>query len=291
MRIDPAASGPDTHLDPDRMADLFDGLLAPDAAEAARGHLASCAQCADDFALITMDSGLAGVLTPEPIPMDVAIRVEAALHREPPLSGASTGSAGSAASAASQQSVAPRRSRRFRLVFGSLAGASLVIAGAVAGITALNSSADSKSSVSTAAGNDTSSRDSLHGDSTNSKAAGAAPDVTGPSSVPALAPDSPQSVESQAEQLLRKSGQTPQAANGSGESKAQSERFQCPPDGLQNVAPLGMTAITYQGQPAELLAYPKPGDPLTAAVYVVATTGCTASAPGHVLYSTEVPRP
>ena len=51
-----------------------------------------------------------------------------------------------------------------------------------------------------------------------------------------------------------------------------------------------MTSVTYQGQPAELLVYPKPGDATTATVYVVATDGCTTAAPGRVLFTTEIPR-
>ncbi|MFL6116244.1 MAG: anti-sigma factor family protein [Catenulispora sp.] len=288
MMIDPAASGPDTHLDPDRMADLYDGLLDHDAAEAARLHLASCPRCADDFALIAVDSGLSDLLAPEPIPEAVAIRVEAALHREPPLA---------APSSAPQHAASDltRRTRRFRLI-SSLAGATLVIAGAFAGISALTSGGSSS-------GTSDKGASSYAADRGNSPAGRvpAAGSAIGPnrldSSEPApLAPnDSAASIRAQAEQLLKTSAlgnpaqSGPQSAAGSPE-KAQGERITCPPDGFQNTSPLGMASITYQGRPAELLVYAKPGDDATAAVYVVAAAGCTAQGPGTVLYSTEVPR-
>ncbi|GAA1958858.1 hypothetical protein [Catenulispora subtropica] len=289
MTIDPAASGPDTHLEPDRMADLYEGLLEPGAAEAARRHLAGCRACADDFALITLDSGFGGELAaftaPEPIPADVAIRIEAALHREPPLA---------VPAAAPQHSAAPRRSRRFRLWFGGLAGATLVIGGVFAGVTALNSGGAKSSSVSVAGGAADSGR-STSPHAASSPAAGAqAPNAVAPPSD--AESGSPQgsatlTVEQQAAQLLKKAGQSqPQAAGSTGDTKALASRFACPPAGFADTSPLGMASITYQGQPAELLVYPKPGDATTASVYVVATTGCAAPGPGEVLYTTEVPR-
>lgn len=283
MMIDPAASGPDTHLDPDRMADLYDGLLEHDAAEAARLHLASCPRCADDFALITFDSGLSDLLTPEPIPEAVAIRVEAALHREPPLT---------SPSAPSQHTASPRRSRRFRLI-GSLAGATLVIAGAFAGISALSSGDGATMSTSA---KDASSDSAARGDGQAGRAPAAgsamAPNGLGPSlPVPLLPTESAASIRTLAEQLLKTSTQSgPQSAAGSADEKAEGTRIACPPEGFQNTAPLGMTSITYLGQPAELIVYAKPGDDATAAVYVVATSGCTTQSPGDVLYTTEVPR-
>lgn len=287
MSTDPRSSGPETHLDPDLMADLYDGLLTPDAAESARRHLASCQTCAADFALITQDFGLAGFVTPEPIPAEVAIRIEAALHREPALS---------APSAAPQHSAAPRRTRRFRIMVGSLAGASLVIAGVFAGVTALNSGDGGHGATSTAAGDRyVSKNENPPGDS---KAGGAqAPNAVAPSSeaagqVPSAALGL--TVEQQAEQLLRQSGRTQSlagsAAGAGGDSKAESSRFACPPAGFADVSPLATAPTTYQGQPAELLVYAKPGDAATAAVYVIATKGCTPGSAGQVLYTTEVPR-
>jgi anti-sigma factor RsiW len=305
MMIDPAASGPDAHLDPDQMADLYDGLLDHDAAEAAREHLASCTVCADDFALITMDSswstadsGLAafaaaGLATPAPIPVEVAIRVEAALHREPPLTPLA---APTPAPHHSATSLGSRRTRRFRLI-GGLAGATLVIAGAFAGITALNAGGESqKNSTTSASGFSSRASDQLDSAS-GDKAAGVAPNAA-PSTAAdggAVRPQSGTSalsVEAQAEQLLEKAGRTqPQVAGSTGNAKPGMAPFACSPAGFQNSVPLGMTAITYQGQSAELLVYPKPGDPTTASVYVVALTGCTAPAAGEVLYTTEVHRP
>src|SRR5690348_18488843 len=138
MTIDPAASGPDTHLDPDLLADLAEGLLGDRAGDVARSHLASCERCAEDYALITVDSGLATFLTPEPIPADVMARVEAALHREPPLTQPTP---------VHHAVPKPAFGRRFRLTFGALAGASLIVVGVVGGVALLNSGGtESKSS-------------------------------------------------------------------------------------------------------------------------------------------------
>ncbi|NUP53257.1 MAG: zf-HC2 domain-containing protein [Catenulispora sp.] len=313
MVTDSAASSPDTHLDPDRLADLAEGLLDPASAGAAQQHLASCPACAEDFALITMDAGLftadsglaaraaAELAAPVPIPAEVAIRIEAALHREPPLTPLAP------PTSAPHHSVAPRRNRRFRLWAGSLAGASLVVAGAFAGIAALSSTgADSQKSSASGASSGDLARNPALSDSapSDSKAAGVAPNAAGtaagggalnPHSSAAAAPSgasaaSALSIQNQAEQLLKKTGQSQPQAAGSTGGATEPAPFLCAPAGWQGYTPLGMTAITYQGQSAELLVYPKPGDATRATVYVVSLTGCTATAPGTVLYSTEVPR-
>ena len=305
------ASGPDAHLDPDLMADLYDGLLDPGAAEAARRHLAGCAACADDFALITMDSGefagsppLAAFATTEPIPAEVAIRIEAALHREPPLTPLA------APTTAPHHTAAPRRTRRFRLLLGSLAGASLVVAGAFAGIAALNGSSENKgaatSTAQRAAGG--SSEGNLFSDtSPNGSRVGAAPNAA-PSRAPgdassshgsAVGPDAAGSgnlavpnVDAQAEQLLAKAGQSqPQAAGSTGGARTELGPSVCAPAGFQDIVPLAMAPITFQGRAAELLVYPKPADAAYAEVYVVAAGGCAGAASGDVLYSSVIPRP
>jgi hypothetical protein len=97
-------------------------------------------------------------------------------------------------------------------------------------------------------------------------------------------------VEQQAEQLLKQSGHSQSLAGNTGGPKVESSRFACPPADFATASPLAMTSITYQGQPAELLVYATPGDTATAAVYVVATNGCTEGSAGQVLYRTEVPR-
>jgi hypothetical protein len=313
MTIDPAASapgapGPDGHLDPELMADLYDGLLDDDAAEAARRHLAGCAACADDFALITMDSGVSGqdspfaaFAAPVPIPTEVAIRIEAALHREPPLTPTAP------PTAAPHHSAAPRKTRRFRLVFGSLAGATLVIAGVFGGIAALHHSSESKSSQTSTASGKSSEGGLFSSGSSNDSQVGAAPNAA-PNSEPGGAsntrePDrapSPAgsgnlaltSIEAQAEQLLAKAGQTQPHAAGSTRSGAPDLGSSvCAPAGFRDITPLAEASITYQGRPAELLVYPKLGDPTRADVYVVAAGGCAGAASGDVLYSTVVPRP
>ncbi|MEY9857662.1 anti-sigma factor RsiW [Catenulispora sp. GAS73] len=264
MMTDPAASRPGTHLDPDQIADLVEGLLDDAAADEARAHLASCPLCSADFALITGEGDLAdlsGSLPPMPIPQDVVARVEAALYREPPLATASAAPAAAPAAAAAQP-----RHRRFRIALGSLAGAALVVTGGIGVVTALNSATgSSKESSSTAAGN---------GAAPN--AAGSFPggeSQAGGAETHASEASPPMSITQQAEALL---GQHMMTANGT----AQTARPDCRP----STVPAGTKLITsgqtvYQGKPAWLLLYPGPGSATLVDVYVVDVNACTSGNP------------
>jgi|GEM_PF-2937679 len=289
MMTDPAASRPGTHLDPDRMADLLEGLLDDAAAGEARAHLASCPVCSADFAFISGEAdlgelgGLGDLLPPVTIPQDVMTRVEAALYREPPLGTASVAAeegAGRAAAAAR-----PRR-RRFGITLGALAGATLVIGGGFGIVTALtNGSSDSKSSSSTAAGSAPSSQSAG-----GSRVAGTAPDAQQMSpqvgGVPSHANKTSDSndltIEQQAEALL---GQRPMSPAGT------TAGAQCEPAGTTATGkPLTGTETQYQGKTVWLLIYPVSGDPAVADVFVVDANGCTPDNPGQVLDRFEIPR-
>lgn len=300
MMTDPAASRPGTHLDPDRMADLLEGLLDAASADEARAHLASCPVCSADFALISgesdLETDLGELLPPVPIPLDVVTRVEAALHREPPLGTGSTSGAGvSAAGAAGQAATATRpRRQRFRIALGALAGASLVIAGGFGVVAALDSSgSDSvKSSTNNAAGADAPSSQSEK----SPQAAGAGT-IPGGQMSPKLGAPSPDSgptstsnsvlnglnIEQQAEALLGQHVMTPAIGTAAG--------VQCRPMGMVNGAkPITGEQTQYQGRTVWLLIYAKSGDPAVADVYVVDASGCTPDNPGQVIDSFEIPR-
>jgi hypothetical protein len=84
----------DEHLTLDELAELDEGLLAPDRDPQVRRHLASCTQCqklADD---LTTASGLLRSLGPVPMPPEVAARIDQALAA---LGSPEAGSAESAA--------------------------------------------------------------------------------------------------------------------------------------------------------------------------------------------------
>lgn len=286
MMTDPAASRPGTHLDPDQLADLVEGLLDPAAADLARIHLASCPLCSADFALIAGEdagdlygAGLGGLLPPTPIPQDVVTRIDAALHREPPL-GTGQPSAGHAAAR-------PRR-RRFRLALGSLAGATLVVVGGIGVFTAMNSGGSTKSSSASSATANAVAPNSQTGDS-GSRVAG------GPHESPALgAPDTTSaggsfgnlSIEKQAAGLLGQRAESP--ASGT----AQAGKVQCTPDTVPTgQKPIASAQTVYQGRQAWLLLYAEPSSPKIVDVYVVDRDSCGSDNLGHVAYKTTITRP
>jgi hypothetical protein len=285
MTYESAASGtaPDSpgHVDPDRLADLAEGLLDGSAAGAVRTHLASCELCAEDFALITLDSGLADFLAPEPIPAEVVARVEAALYREPPLR--TPASAASASHTRSQHAARPSRARRFKIAFGTLASVGLLAGGVFAGVSMFSSggvtteSASSKSDGSPAAGY-------LGGSGTSQNApkaasAGATAEIqqqavrllaalksSGPGGSSAASPGRPDSA-------LR----TPAVADTC-------SRNPRPTDTLLASAP-----TVYQGRAAQLFVYAKAGDSTRADVVVVDGT-CDTSLQGSGP-AAQTPRP
>jgi anti-sigma factor RsiW len=287
MTTDPAASGPTSgpagHADPDRLADLADGLLNGETAEELRGHLASCERCAEDFALITLDSGLADFLEPEPIPAEVVARVEAALYREPALpvtaTAASSGSSASSRPSTSRSSRLPRsshssqrhvdraaqpsRARRLKFAFGGLGSVALLVGGTYAGLSMV--SGGTETAVRSSAG----------------AASKAAPGS--PGAVLGAAPGPLAQIEQQATGLLA----SLKGRNGSGVATDASPpgnvlRTAAPAAGMcwQNPrpteTPLASAPTMYENQPAELLVYAKSGDPAHAHVVVVPAV-CTAT--------------
>jgi hypothetical protein len=77
--------GPDAaHLGLDRISDLEEGLLNPAEEQAAREHLAGCAQCQDDLAALTAVREALLADAEIAMPDDVADRLYAALAELPP---------------------------------------------------------------------------------------------------------------------------------------------------------------------------------------------------------------
>lgn len=303
MSVDPAAGpGPDempaSHADPDRLADLAEGLLsAPDTASA-HAHLASCPACADDFALISGSLDLAALLPAEPIPAEVAIRVQAALDREPALGSAVTDAASAPAPVRS-----PRR--RFRIALTGLAGLCLLGVVAVGATSALRSAigqSESKSAGTAAAG-----------PALPSSAGGLAPLTAG-------APvDDAATAQQFAAQLLRArpalsspddaAGSTGGSVPDNGQSGSAYRR--CLPLAQASRTPLASAPVTFRGQPAQLLVFRQASGSAEADVVVVpascaapqsavaggaspeatASQGSTGSTTAGALLTTTVPIP
>ncbi|MGW9041393.1 anti-sigma factor family protein [Streptomyces lydicus] len=78
-----STTGTDEHPEVSEISDLTDGLLSPSRAADLRGHLATCALCADVYASLEEIRGLLGTLPgPARMPADVAGRIDAALAAE-----------------------------------------------------------------------------------------------------------------------------------------------------------------------------------------------------------------
>jgi hypothetical protein len=73
----------DAHPDVDELSDLTEDLLAPDRAAEVRAHVSSCAQCGEVLASLQGVQALLGeVPHVEPMPADIAARIDAALAAE-----------------------------------------------------------------------------------------------------------------------------------------------------------------------------------------------------------------
>lgn len=292
MNVDPAAGpGPDEtspapHVEPDRLADLAEGLLSRADAAAVRAHLGDCQACAADLALITESFDLAALLPAEPIPAEVVARVTAALEREPALGAATPASRTSAAPKTSgmtapvsiRDGVAAARPRRrgFRIAFGSLGAAVALGALVVGGVAILRSPSGTEQS---------------SGSSAAAPANGAAP--KSPYATLAQVDDAATAQEEAKRLLLHPFAMPPsqqgESTGGSGLS-GEAVRQDCVPAAFAQKPPLATQPVSFRGQPAVLLVYPSATDPTTADVIVV-PQGCaapsTAGSPSPVRPGTQ----
>jgi hypothetical protein len=78
-----STTGQDPHPDVMEIADLAEGILPPERAAEVRGHVESCVECGEVLASLAEIRGLLSDLPePEPMPADVAARIDAALAAE-----------------------------------------------------------------------------------------------------------------------------------------------------------------------------------------------------------------
>ncbi|MFF8730047.1 hypothetical protein ACF073_26735 [Streptomyces sp. NPDC015171] len=283
------------HPDVEEIADLTEGLLSTDRSRDVRQHLDSCASCADVHASLEEIRGLLGSgLEAEPMPADVAARVDAALAAEAPP-GDSHGDRGHVSRETPVTAPRPAgrpqgatgpgrkksgRSRRRTVVLGGVLTAAVLGAGAL---------------VVQAIGSGTSTT------TAHSK----------PS--PASSAFSGVSVQSQVRDLLAAgedtkrgdTGQRPRSGAGTGGDTPEAtenantlmQTAVAVPDCVRRVIPRSDRALaskvgTYGGKSAYLIVVPDTRDSSRVTAYVVdaACTGQSSPASGTVLLKESYPR-
>ncbi len=281
------------HVPAEVLADAAEGLLPAAEQSAVDEHLAHCTDCRQ-VAVDLRDIPTLLAAAPSPrMPDDVAMRIEAALQAEPPLTASTPREAITTPARA-------RRTRRMPVWIGAAAAAVLGVTGAVLGLRALDAPESSTSSVSGAA---------LEADG-----AAEAPDAT-----LAAPPDSrdytADTLDEQVQALLGTDdaaadgreaapGAVPGLGDTSGEPSLASGATEelgslTTPTGLAaciealtgrtGVTPLAVDFATYEGQPAAILVLPDPTDNVYLDVRVVGAA-CSAS-DDDLIVATRVPRP
>jgi hypothetical protein len=284
------------HVPAEVLADAAEGLLPAAEQSAVDEHLSHCTDCRQVAVDLRDIPTLLAAAPSPPMPDDVAMRIEAALQAEPPLTASTPREAITTPARA-------RRTRRMPVWIGAAAAAVLGVTGAVLGLRALDAPESSTSSISGAA---------LEADR-----AAEAPDAT-----LAAPPDSrdytADTLDERVQALVRTgdaddstAGDGREAAPGtlpgsgtSGEAAAPGQDESSlgalgTPAGLAaciealtgrtGVTPLAVDVATYEGQPAAILVLPDPTDDAFLDVRVVGA-GCSADN-DDVIAATRVPRP
>jgi negative regulator of sigma E activity len=128
--FDEATSG---HLSMDEIADLDEGLLTNEQAEAAHAHLADCVECSDRVSALETSNAALRDLGPIAMPDDVATRIDAALAAEADAP-ATTPDAQSASNVTVMPDPSAIPRQRFRMPTAPAAAAAVVIVLAVVAI-------------------------------------------------------------------------------------------------------------------------------------------------------------
>ncbi|MFE5580385.1 hypothetical protein [Kitasatospora sp. NPDC056531] len=287
----------DAHPSVEELADLAEGLIEPAAtAEALRRHLDGCAECRETVDALAEVQALLGAVEPEPMPVDVAARLDAALaeaaraeavhaeaaHAEAagrpqeaagtdhrtvtPAPSVRAAAAPSAPPSRPASATGPGRPRPRRRRAGLLLGATAVLAALGLGGALLLNSSDPTDRPSVAAG-------APAGTSAADQSA-RTPRSTGPVTV-----YQEDRLTAQVQQLLARSGTAPgpratgpaksdAAAPAEGirpelntpatpNSAAASPPASCPAPAAGT--PLATDRGSFQGAPVEVLVYPAPG--------------------------------
>ncbi|WP_329176942.1 anti-sigma factor family protein [Streptomyces sp. NBC_01477] len=295
-----STTGQNPHPEVMEISDLAEGILPEDRVAAVRAHVESCEECGEVLASLQEIRGLLGALPePEPMPADVAARIDAALAAEARLDSAlprvpretsiPAQDAGDSArvprgtSAPAGRPSAPtgpgrgRRQRRALLIGAASAAAVLALGGAVYEL----ASSGSTRSMSSA---DSAQR------KTNSQDGG---ENSGSSSV----------VASEVARLLgRAGGKTGPGGVTSPMLSTNGDARIAAPDGTvafvpacvlratgRTQPPLAADREPFQGTDSYLVVLPDPNDSHRVDAYVV-TASCTADVTGSVLFQDSFPR-
>jgi hypothetical protein len=262
------------HPDVAEISELTEGLLPLDRSTDVRRHLDACETCADIHASLEEIRGMLGSLpAPEPMPVDVAQRIDAALAAEALLSS----SDGRSTSHVSRETSAPadrpagrpqattgpgrmkkgRTHRRRAVVLGSVLTAAVLGAGAL-----VLHSLDSGTSTTTAHGKPSASAGPFSGASVQNQVRDllASPKATQRGST------------SQRPRSGIDSGQGTAGATASANTLLQPEV--AVPDCVRQAIPRGEQALaaktgTYGGKNAYLVVLPDPGNSARVTAYVV----------------------
>ncbi|MFD8708022.1 anti-sigma factor family protein [Kitasatospora sp. NPDC059648] len=281
-----SSPGPaDAHPSVEELADLAEGLVEPDRAAALHRHVDGCAECRETADALAEVQALLGAAAPEPMPADVAARLDTALAET-----ARTDQHGTAAGAAERprrapatpvravppsaappsrpgSSSGPGRSRPRRRRFAVLLGAAAALAAfGLGGALLLDHSENSGTSAASAA---------------SAASAGApedrsarTPHLAGPGTV-----YREDQLATQVQQLLARSGAEPglratgPARSDAAPAEGARPEFSGPASPAACRAPAPGTPLatdrgSYQGSPVEVLVYPAADRPGLVDVYL-----------------------
>ncbi|SEG44040.1 hypothetical protein SAMN05216223_105192 [Actinacidiphila yanglinensis] len=307
--------GGDPHPEITEISDLTEDLLTSERAAEVRLHLAECPLCTDVLASLSEISGLLGELAaPEPMPADVADRIDAALAVEntsrgnspldvprgdvpretSPSAGGSVPRETSSAPAhrtdpstrPSQASSADRRRRRRRVAVltGCWVAGALALGGALYGLASVVGGSSTGGDASSAAKQADSARVTgsvaddvrqlLDESYSPAQPGGDATEAPNHSNTPMLHGDGTSS--------------TPVPGQGQGHGVAGTPT--CVLQATHRTqAPLAVGRDPYQGTDAYLVVLPHPGDSSLVDAFVV-DASCSAGTPGTVLFQSIYPR-
>ncbi|UWE13536.1 anti-sigma factor family protein [Actinacidiphila bryophytorum] len=298
-----STTGHGPHPDVMEIADLAEGILPSERAAEVRAHVESCAECSEVLASLQEIRGLLGELPePEPMPADVAARIDAALAAEAagdtaspdvPRETSLPAPRGGAAADVSRGTSAPvgppsapagrpsaptgpgggRGRRRALLFVAASAATALALTGAVYELA--SHSGSSRSNADSSAERKVSAQGGDSSPSVGDEVAqllGAANGKTGSGGVtsPMLSPHGDTRVTGPGGTVITVPGCVLQAT----------QRTQ---------QPLAAEREPYQGLDSYLVVLPDPADPTRVDAFVVSAE-CTVDTPGSVLFQDSYPR-
>lgn len=272
---EPAADHPGV----DALCDLDEGLLAGTPGEAdIRAHVAGCASCADFIALLATTREQLAALPAEPMPAEVAVRIDAALAREATRD-AEPAPVTVAVVTPMDSARRTRRPRWVRSAGAVAAGIALLMAGAV-GVNAFNAVNEKSGTISGAAEDNSAPNDSAQRDAgsmRNYTQSTLADDVRALVGGGPAAAGAPQTKSSPSRPL----GAQQDAAGPPDLSRLRSpaQLASCVAEltGRQGVAVIAVDYATYEGEPAVIIVLPD-ADPAVVQAWVVGP-GCSTGNP------------